>query len=250
MKTRLIQLIAGFTMSVLCISACTSTANATVMWEDDFSDPNLPGWTLYGYTDYINATDWVKTEGNFSNTDGTLKVLDDEVNIARHNSDVTVGTWSFDMYIPNDDLASFYVDVMSNGTYGWFGARNTSLYSVGYWNNKFIVWEWVYEHIEVFANIVVDPLEGWHHFDIIRESGGHFEVYHNGTLRANFTNNDVTSSTYLQVYCENCSGAAIDNLVVSDDITDGGIVIDGPFLIGVVVAGVVIIVAVVFFRRR
>lgn len=265
MKTRWIQLIAGLAMMVLCISTCATTSNAAVVWSEDFEEGPLDDWTLYGYTDYINETEWVKTEGNFSVADGTLKVLDDEVNIARHDSDVTVGTWSFDMYIPNDDYAAIYVEIMSNGTYEYFGATNESFVAVGYWNDpdpgnaKFIVWEWVGDDWEIFSNIILDPLEGWHHIDVTRTSGGYFEFHFDGVLPtqaippANFTNNDVTSSTYLQFYCQNGSGAAIDNLVVRDDIipiTPPPPPIPPYVWLAVGGTAVVIVLAIVLLRRR
>ncbi|MFW9806758.1 MAG: hypothetical protein ACFFFK_08525, partial [Candidatus Thorarchaeota archaeon] len=83
MKTRWIQLFAVFSMFTLCISVYTTTASAAIVWQDNFSDPNLPGWTLYGYE---NTSSQVMIDGNFSAADGTLKVLDDKVNVARHDS--------------------------------------------------------------------------------------------------------------------------------------------------------------------
>ena len=198
-----------------------------------------------------------------------MKVLDDEVNIARHDSDVTVGNWSFDMYVPNDDFAAVYIEVMTNGTHGWFGATNTSLIAIGYFNprdiayGRFIIWVWVAGvNMEILKNINVDPIEGWHHIDISRSSEGRFLVAFNGTLEANFTNNDVRSSTYLQLYCQNCSGAAIDNLVITQELetttpttpttpTSTPPPID-PVVIAVVVGVTVavIVLAIVLLRRR
>ncbi|MFW9838527.1 MAG: hypothetical protein ACFFE7_13495, partial [Candidatus Thorarchaeota archaeon] len=162
------------------------------------------------------------------------------------------------------------VEIMSNGTYGWFGATNTSFISVGYFNEKFIVWEWVEEEIDILSNINVYPLEGWHHIAISRSSENRFLVAFNGTLEANFTNNDVTSSTYLQFYCENCSGAAIDNLVVDNDPEEFWNHVDstttptttttptstppppGPVFFALIVGtGVgVVLIAIVILRRR
>ncbi|MFW9805686.1 MAG: hypothetical protein ACFFFK_03030, partial [Candidatus Thorarchaeota archaeon] len=164
--------------------------------------------------------------------------------------------WSFDMYVPDDNYAAIYVEFMSNGTYEWMGATNNSLVAVGYWNMEFVVWEWVGAYWEIFTNIYLDPLEGWHHIDVTRTSGGYFEVYFDGVLPtlavppANFTNNDVTSSTYLQFYSSSGSGAAIDNLVVRDDIGIGNPNIDGPVILLVVVIALAVIALVVVFLRR
>jgi hypothetical protein len=103
---------------------------------------------------------------------------------------------------------------------------------------------------------------------VSRNSSGYFKVYFNETLRANFTNSLVTSSTYLQVVCDDVSGAAIDNLVVDDEP------IPNPeptmpttptptptptippidpvmiILIGGIGVGLVILLAIVLLRRR
>jgi hypothetical protein len=262
MKTRWIQLIAGLTMFALCISVCTTTANAAVVWQDDFSDPNLPGWTIYGYTDRESP---VKIEGNFSAADGTLKVLDDGINIARHNSTTDVGTWYFDMFVPDDDYGAFYVDFMSNGS-ALYALGNASCVSVGPYlsEHKFYISTMNASNVgsvyQPLKSIDVDPLQGWHHIAVRRTSDCRFLVALNRTLVANVTSYAVTSSIYLQVYCINVTGAAIDNLVVDDDpdefwnhvnSTGGNGVIDWPpIIIGVVVAVAVIAIVIVFLRRR
>jgi len=252
MKTRWMHLITGAIMCVLCISVCTTTANAKVIWEDDFSDPNLPGWTIDGYIYTGLGDDPDPVEGNFSAADGTLKALDDDCNIARHESDTSIGTWSFDMFVPDDDdsVGNIYVEFLSNGS-SFIEFGNASFLAVGAYLSwgDFVVWSIVGSGWTVIERIDVDPLEGWHHIDVSRNSSGYFEVYFNEELRANFTSLLVTSSTYLEFLCNGVTGAAIDNLVVSDDITDGGFD-PVPIVIAVVAAGVVIIAAVVFIRRR
>jgi len=223
-KTRWIQLIAGFTMFALCISVCTTTTDATVFWEDDFSDPNLPGWTIFAWE---STESLVKIEGNFSAADGTLKVLDDDLNYAWHNSTVNVGTWSFDMFVPDIGAvtAVMYVYIMSNGSRP-IPNYPSDFIAVGAWrqssvgNLHFIVWTMNgLDHI-IHSHIYKDPMQGWHHIDISRASDGYFEVYFNGTFEDNFFYNDVTISTYLEFYCYNAAGAAIDNLVVNDTVID------------------------------
>ncbi|MFW9810699.1 MAG: hypothetical protein ACFFE6_15090 [Candidatus Thorarchaeota archaeon] len=254
MKTRLIQLIAGLFVMVLCISTCTTTTNAAVIWEDDFSDPNLPGWTLYGYE---NSSSPVMIDANFSATDGTLKVLDDKVNIARHNSNISVGTWSFDMYVPDGYDGAFYVQFLSNGTVSWVGATNNSHVSTGFYRDRFMVWREVGTSGSVIRDGIMDTVPGWHHVDVSRNSSSYFEVSINGTLRASFDYTGITSSTYLQIYSSIATGCAIDNLVVTiPDETPtpttppGGLGDITTLLIiaGVVVAAIVLIV--VFARRR
>jgi hypothetical protein len=264
MKTRWIQLIAGLAMMVLCISTCITTTNAAVMWEDDFSDPNLPGWTLYGYD---NSSSQVMIDGDFSAISGVLEVLDDDVNIARIDSTVNVGSWIFDMYVPDGYYGAFYVQFLSNGTVSWAGATNNSHVSAGFFQDRFIVWrEWGTSG-SIIRDGIMDTVLGWHHIKVNRTSEGHFEVCINGTLRASFDYTGITSSAYLQIYSNNATGCAIDNLIVSDDPgytiptptttpTDGttpppdGVMTTMLIIAGIGIAVVVIVLAIVFSRRR
>jgi len=248
------HLVAGFTVFALCIAICTTTANATVIWEDTFDDPNLPDWTTFAYE---SPTSSVIVEGNFSAGSGILEVLDDDLNFARHNSTVNVGTWSFDMFVPDDEDArgAMYVYIMSNG------ARPIPTYpsdfiAVGAWTQfvgatwQFIVWTLKGFNAIIHSRIYKDPMQGWHHIDISRTSDGHFYVYFNGTLEDEFTNNNVTVSTYLEFYCYSATGAAIDNLVVDDELKLPSALPWELIVIGGGVAVVVIVLAIVLLRRR
>jgi len=258
-KKRWIQFIAGLSLFILCIAVCTTTANATVVWQDDFSDPNLPGWTILGWSN--TTTSYEIIEGNFSAESGKLEVLDDDINIARHDSNVSVGTWSFDMFIPNDGT-SCYVYFMSNGSRPIveFPTRFLAI-GVFYDWDEFIVME-VYEyswailsHINV-EDIPADSLSGWHHIDVSRTSDSHFYVYFNETLIDDFVGISVTNSTYLEFFCNNVTGAVIDNLEVTTTATTTDGITPPPdgttFLIiaGVGITVFVIVLVMLFARRR
>ena len=265
MKRRWMHLIAGFTMSVLCISVCITTVNADVVWEDNFDDGILDGWTILGYE---NSTSPVEIEGNISAASGMLKVLDDDMNIARHNSTTNVGTWSFDLFVPDDGYGSINVEFMSNGS-TCSALGNASFVAVRAWleEDKFVVWRMVGSGSVILESIYVDSLQGWHHIDVCRSSDGRSRFYFNGTLEADFTQNVVSSSTYLQFLCHNATGAAIDNLVVDDipkepptttttptTTTNGGTTPPpiNPVLIGVL-GGIgvgVVLIAIIVLRRR
>jgi hypothetical protein len=252
-------------MVVLCISVCTTTTNADEVWSEDFVGP-LDDWTIYGYKydDYP-----VPTEGNFSYASGMLEALDDDVNIARHNSTTNEGTWIFDMYVPDDDdgEGNIYVEFLSNGS-SFIEFGNASFVSVGAYldQDKFVAWSIVGSGYLVHSDIDVDPLEGWHHIAVRRTSEGRFLVAFNRTLKANFTSTAVTSSTYLQFLCNDATGAAIDNLIVDDDPEEFWNHVDLPpttpttptdgfppwilIAVGGGVAVAVIVLAVVVLRRR
>ena len=263
MKIGRIRVLAGFAMLILCISVCTNTSNAAEVWSDNFDDENLDGWTIFAYT---NGTSLVTKAGNFSAAGGVMTVLDDDINVARYNSTTNVGTWSFDMYVPDDGEGSIDVMFMSNGTRP-FPAYSSMTVAVEAWldMDRFDLWE-LRGNLQgnLFAQYTPPGgLEGWHHFDVSRTSGGRFLLYLNGTLISDTVNNDVTSSTYLEVVCWNASGAAIDNIVVDDEpllpptttpsTTPTPTAIPLPWdLIAIVsgVAVVVIVLAIVCLKRR
>ncbi|MFX0055570.1 MAG: hypothetical protein ACFFAX_14320 [Promethearchaeota archaeon] len=269
MKTRLVHLIAGCTMLVLCISICTTTSNAALVWQDNFDVPGLEDWIIFAYEN-LNDTD--PMEGNFSDASGALEVLDDDMNFARHLSTTSVGTWSFDMFVPENENVEWatYVYIMSNGS-RQIPTYPSDFIAVGAWNREiqylwsFIVWtmnglDWII-HKTIYRN------PGWHHIDVSRTNDGHFYVWFNGTLETDFIYNDVTRSTYLEFYSYNAAGAAIDNLVVRDDFpipfptptptpTPSSTPPPPPLLpwdliaVGGGGALVVIVAAIVFLRRR
>lgn len=204
----------------------------------------------------------VMIEGNFSATSGMLTALDDDLNVARHDSNVTVGTWSFDMFVPDDDYGFIRVEFMSNGA-SLEAHGNMSWVAVSAWfygTEPLFYLLYGLGSSKALLKIIDRTLQGWHHIVVSRNSDSRFLVYFNGTLEANVTSTSVTSSTYLQVLCNNVTGAAIDNLVVEEPIptsttptptttTDGY-----PTWILIAVGGgvaiAVIALVIVFFRRR
>ncbi|MFX1559377.1 MAG: hypothetical protein ACFFBL_02200 [Promethearchaeota archaeon] len=264
MKKRWMHLIAGFTVFVLYISLCTTTSDAAIVWQDNFDDEVLDGWTLFGWESMESP---VKIEGNFSASSHMLTALDDDLNVARHNSTTTVGTWSFDMFVPDDDYGFIRVEFMSNGaSLGVLG--NMSWIAVSAWfygTEPLFYFLYGLGSSKAIIKSIDKPLQGWHHIEVSRTSDAHFYLWINGTLEADLDSDTVTSSTYLQVLMNNVSGGAIDNLVVDNipkeppttsttptTTTTGG---DGGIdwtLIAIAggVAAVVIVVAVVFLRRR
>jgi hypothetical protein len=257
MKTRLIQLIAGITLCVLCISVWPTTA--AVIWEDDFDD--LDGWTFFGYED-DGTGNWSVLvegiEGNFSAEGGMLNVLDDGVRIAKHNSPANVGTWSFDMYIPETDSGCIDVVFMSDGGRpGFDNPGGSGAVFSGNWvaleayvdADYFIFWYAEEGDVSVFTNWRIEHY-GWHHFEISRTSDGYFTLWLNGTQKSLPATNDVTSSVYLELWCWNATGWAVDNIVVEAETPPPPPPDIVPYVIVGGVAAVVIVLAVVILRRR
>jgi hypothetical protein len=270
MKTHWIKKLSCFMMLVLCLSVFTATAEAVEVWSDDFDDGNYDGWSVLAYE---SATSLVTIEGNFSATSGMLTVLDDDFQRARINSTTNVGTWSFDMYVPEGATGGIDVIFMSNGTrpYPLFASR---MISVECWieAGRFDFWELIgAEEGRLFHQFIPDEgLFGWHHFDVTRSIGGDLNLFHNGTHLHRETGSLVTTSAYFEFWCWNATGAAIDNIEVNDEIivtppppvtttpeptttpTPTTPPPEIPYLLVAVGAGaaVVVVLAVVCLRRR
>ena len=243
------------------MSVFTGTAEAAVVWSEDF-ESGLTDWTILGY----NGTTSLPIAGNYSDADGMLTSLDDDHNLARHDSTTSVGTWSFDMFVPDDDDGNGAVDVMfmSNGTRP-FPIYSSMTVSFEAWYNmdRFDLWELRGNGEGILLDQYTPSagIEGWWHVEVSRSSGGHFWVYLNENLIMDVVNNDVTSSTYFEFYCGNSTGAALDNIVVSDEVLPPPETSPTPtptatpiplelIAIGVGVVAVVVILAVVCMRRK
>ncbi|MHA2027064.1 MAG: hypothetical protein ACXACG_00270 [Candidatus Thorarchaeota archaeon] len=259
MKTRWVHGLAAVIMFALCISVYTNNASAAMVWNEDFD--NLTDWTTFAFEHWTNGP---VIAGNFSVDGGVLTVLDDDVNYARHDSTINVGTWSFDLFVPDVPAGWAGVAFMSNGTRPiMFDTRMISVEATTVGVDRFIFW-WLRGPNEGIGETCYTPetsILGWHHIDITRTSGGLFNVFFNDTFEYTTVTNDVTLSTYFECFADNATGAAFDNIVVSDtiDITPPTTTPSEPtptplpwdlIAIGGGVAVVVIVLAIVCVKRR
>jgi uncharacterized membrane protein YuzA (DUF378 family) len=256
MKTRWMHILGGFAALVICMSFMMNTTQAAPVWSEDFTDLN--DWTTFAFLDWNTGP---TVAGNFSVVGGTLTVMDNDVNYARHDSTVEVGTWSFDLFVPDTQHSYVGVAFMSNGTRPIeLDSRWIAVEATTEGIDRFNIW-WQRGANNWIGDVCYTPtgsILGWHHIDITRTSGGSINIFFNGTFEYNTLTNDVIHSTYLECYGVNATGAAFDNIVVSDtiDITTEPTTTAPPpeipyILIGVGVLVVVLfLVAVVFLRRR
>ena len=257
MKTRWMYLFTGFAILVLCISVYPANVSADILWQDNF-DAGMGDWTTFAF---LNWNTGPTVAGNFSVQGGALTVLDNDVNYARHDSTVEVGTWSFDLFVPDTPNGFAGVSFMSNGSRPIeLDSRWIAVEAAWGVIDRFNIW-WQRGADNWIGDVCYTPtgsILGWHHIDVTRTSGGSINVFFNGTFEYNTVTNDVIHSTYLECYAVNATGAAFDNIVVSDtiDITTEPTTTAPPpeipyILIAVGVAVVVLfLVAVVFLRRR
>jgi len=207
-----------------------------ISWSDNFDDENADGWVLSGY--HWNETPPNPWEGNLSVDDGVLKSPDDLAepywNLASHENEVSIGTWSFDIYVVDtsgghihvyfmtDDWSRFptyiygydlfvvtryFPDLMGTGieySAGFFLLRRNGHYDA--WDN---LGRW-----RVLANYTGHgDIYGWHSFDITRSADGMWNVYINDTLCMTAADDAVEYSSYFRFICE--GGPALDNVGVS-----------------------------------
>jgi len=141
----------------------STTHTAAVVWEDNFDDGNMDDWTTWAILG--------GTIANFTVDDGIVYCHDNQVNIARHDSTVAYGTWSFDIFIEGYQYSAcnFIVD-------GW--ATGADPFTSGYELVFSTESNYGVSHSAIFltgqgylAHKVMDP-SGWNHVDITRSTNG------------------------------------------------------------------------------
>jgi len=242
---------------------------AATNWSDDFNDKVPDGWTFDGFN--VTESSANEVPANYTLEDGNLRFIGEYETHAYHASDVTTGTWSFDVDCVNTRRNHTQIAFMSDGIpanltgespsfpaeYGIFIVTST----FGSFDNEFALYRrdtdsFVLSH--VIGRYSVSSLSGWYHIDVSRDSTGYFQVSINGTLRIGGTDNQFDSSSYFGFY--GGSGPAIDNIVVTEAIESSTTTTSEPttpsdftgiLLIGGAAAAVVIIViAIVFLKRK
>jgi hypothetical protein len=255
MKTRWMNLIAGFTMFVLCISVCITTTNATVIWEDNFDDGDYDGWT-------ICSPSWGNPPSNWSAANYNLQLEQEEEGTISHPSNVAYGTWSFD-FKANGTQVTFGRGVsialisndINNGTevayaVDWSCLGFKALGKSGGVEFSLSLIKW-HGGLRTTIDTSDDtlPVADWHHIDVTRNTAGWFSVYHNGSPTPIMEGEDTELDTSELFVVSLADWLLIDNVVVSDEIPTPSlswvlIVIGGG------VAVVVIMVAIALLRRR
>jgi len=271
MKTRWIQLIAGLVMVVLCISTCATTSNAGVIWEDDFNDGNYNGWTICNNT-ILEDGGYGLANSNWSAADYCLQVDHEDYGIITHPSDVAYGKWSFDfranesqIYEGQSGLIEFIANNEILSTDNW---NDPVSYYIRYMvfagpeedkNFTLELRKW-YDGVATTIDTYQTPVvTGWHHFDVTRNTTGWFSVYLNDSLVLEGEDTDITTCELFWLWFE--KGQMIDNIVIDNDWnhtttttttpTNGAIDVPTiPIIAGVGVAVAVIVLAIIFLRRR
>ncbi|MFX1605440.1 MAG: hypothetical protein ACFFDD_05995 [Promethearchaeota archaeon] len=230
----------GFLLFILAFSVFTpALSSAAVVWSDDFQD-----------SDY---TDWSVLDGEFSAADQVLRAVgSDEYHCIQHSSSVAYGNWTFDVYVNSSVsksqwlLYSFIADEFVEGSDTYSGVMVPR-------NGYSLNFESLFAYIRQWSNSIPTTVgrfslsfSGWRTISIIRDNTGHFELYYNGTLKAEM---DDTTHTAGNVFGWSTKpGHGIDNIIVSE-LETPALTID-PLLLGAGVAIVVVVIVIVVYIRR
>jgi hypothetical protein len=230
----------GLVTFILVVSAFTPVlSSAAVVWSDDFQD-----------ADY---TDWSVHDGTFSAEDQVLRAIgSDEYHCIQHSSSVAYGNWTFDVYVNSSVsksqwlLYSFIADelVEGSGTYEDVMVPRDG-YSLDFGALFAYIKQWTYSIPSTVGRFSLS-FSGWRTISITRDNTGHFELYYNGTLKAEM--DDTTHTTGNVFGWSTKPGHAIDNVTVSEP-EPAALAVD-PVLLGVGVAVVVVVVAIVVYVKR
>jgi len=190
---------------------------ASPVWSDSFDDLNYDGWTVMN--------------GTFTAAGGTLRPTGlSAYYITVHPSNVTTGTWSFDITGLLDTTTPYYetrvlfMCVKPVPYSGWIGMGVPTRGGDSRGGHA--------RYIEVFGSVAGEnqawdlgdaklpsdtDMFAWQHIDITRSSDGRICVYVNGTLLLDVTDTRITTSNYF-CFATSLSASAIDNIVVSDTV--------------------------------
>jgi hypothetical protein len=212
------------------------------VWQDDFSDGDHNGWSIY--------------QGDFTVSSEVLVATGAIWNFIRRASTLAYGYWSFDVLSEPAPQNHSYVYIIS--------PNSTANYRLCIWSGSYLTWapspgvsllKEVYGSSVSIADWFTGSLMGWHSYNVTRDSTGEFNIYVDGTLRITVTDNDITDSLYFRFGAEQNSG--IDNIEVGEASTTTPPTTPTPTppipgfpLLAIVIAIPLAVSLVVVIRRR
>jgi hypothetical protein len=195
-----------FVLVAILISGCGAepTPDPSIVWSDDFEDGDTEEWEQTMGDDEYLVTDGVLTFGKMG---GDI----------RHPNSVTIGTWSFDLFLQEGFLGethdvTFLNVPMEMGV--WmeiFNLPNTQIWIYSYNDSQ-------EQDSQAFLDLG-ERLVGWHHFDVTRDDSGQVKVYMDGEFVVDLSDDFPYESEYFY-YFTCCEGQALDNVVVRNQVID------------------------------
>jgi hypothetical protein len=205
----------GSTIFLILIIWQTMPSGAVNVWSEEFEDGNYDGWTIL--------------DGSYSATTEKLIATGEKTahHRIRHNSSVAYGTWSFDVCINQSDLISgehMYIYFLTE-IFGVLGEEK------GYFLTLIPNPSWMVHPVSIILgsrtglpsktlgeSAYAGKLSERQHFDITRNTDGHFNVFVNGSLIIEIMDNEYTVGNYFGF--DSQGGHGLDNITVNNDIVE------------------------------
>ncbi|MFX0207224.1 MAG: hypothetical protein ACFFDT_14645 [Candidatus Hodarchaeota archaeon] len=205
--------------TIVLLVSSISPAHATDNWQETFDGD-----------DWLD--DWWVTQGNFTVQDGFLNasgcsphpLLGTCINSMWKNYTAVTGTWSLDVNFDDSERFFFFYfmgleitpDVCKcHPEYGFILIINEQSHG----KKVHLAYRAVNPDergIVVSHSLTTEQQSGWLHFDIIRTEVGRMVICLNDTLIMDFTNNNFTSSEYINIHVTR--GVKLDNIKYNDSI--------------------------------
>jgi hypothetical protein len=179
----------------------TPTPDTSIVWSDDFEDGDTEGWERWGSS----------KDEDFSVSEGILS-FGSNGGIIRHPSTVTIGTWSFDVFLKEEFGGTPYeIDIMAGQNVG--GYQTVEISNMP---NTFVFFYGGEEPVFIDFG---ERLAGQYHFDVTRGEDLVTKVYMDGEFLIENYDDSTTDSEYFRLWA-NCEGPAFDNFVVRNQVID------------------------------
>jgi hypothetical protein len=184
------------------------TPDPSIVWSDDFEDGEMEDWGQD-----LNPGTFFFVE------EGVLHAGPDRAGDIYHESNVSIGTWSFDVFFPTDESSYSYTITFcvscdqdySTGVGFETMVMNNTAASVVILDDGVLSRE-----NEVFLG---NKLSGWNHYDVTRDELGNTKVYLNEGLILEYSDELNISPQYFYLAAD-YTGPFFDNLVVRNQVVD------------------------------
>ena len=208
--------LAIFSMIVLIFLLCSCSSNTadmtptpdlTIVWSDDFEDGEIEDWGQD-----LNPGTFFFVE------EGVLTSGPDRAGDIYHESKVSSGTWSFDLFftpdtkvLPNFDFClSCDKDYKSGFGFSVMRTEKTSVVMLILENGKLT---------RDNSFLKDEKLSGWNHFDITRDEAGNSKIFLNGALILEYSDELDISPQWFYLSTP-IIGPFFDNLVVRNEVIE------------------------------
>lgn len=207
-RIRSIRVVIIVCFAVLLVGSTfyVESGSTNTTWQDNFEDHNLE--------------DWIITRGVFSAEQKTLWAFGTASatsNRAYHESNMTVGSWSFDILLKQNWMwryhppaIRFMVDSLDDITWqGYVLDFYTLTRPIGpilavYLRVRAETWDYL-SHFEFDK-----PAHGWQSINIVRTQNGRITVNLNGSMIIDITDNSIITSNYFVFDSEDCVKTVFD----------------------------------------